>query len=62
MTPTAAQARHLSLMRLEQAAGQAFGYTEAPTREPKLTSSALVSSIVIALGASAMAATISYLI
>ena len=59
MTPAAAQARHTSLLRLEQAAGQAFGYAEeqepASTRSSMLLSS---SSFAIATVATALAATI----
>ncbi|MFF8798938.1 MULTISPECIES: hypothetical protein [unclassified Methylobacterium] len=63
MTPAAAQARHTSLLRLEQAAGQAFGYAEeqepASARSSMLLSS---SSFAIATVATALAATITYLV
>lgn len=39
MTPAATQARHISLLRLEQAAGQAFGYADEP--EPVAPRSAI---------------------
>ena len=63
MTPAAAQARHLSLMRLEQAAGQAFGYCD--DAEPEIARSTLLlssSGFAIATVATALAATITYLV
>lgn len=63
MTPAAAQARHLSLMRLEQAAGQAFGYADEP--EPTASRSGMLfssSGFAIATVATALAATITYLV
>lgn len=63
MTPAAAQARHTSLLRLEQAAGQAFGYSEekepAGGRASVLLSS---SGFAIATVATALAATITFLV
>ena len=62
MTP-AAEARHVSLLRLEQAAGQAFGYAEDP--EPVIARPSLLlspSSFAIATVATALAATITYLV
>ena len=63
MTTAAAQARHLSLLRLEQAAGQAFGCEDA---EPVAVSrSAMLltpTTITIATFATAVAATITYLV
>jgi len=59
----AAQARHLSLSRLERAAGQAFGYEE---QEPVAVSrgSMLLSQSGFALAtvATAVAATITYFV
>ena len=63
MTPAAAQARHTSLLRLEQAAGQAFGYAEE--QEPESARSSMLlssSSFAIATVATALAATITYLV
>lgn len=63
MTPAAAEARHLSLLRLEQAAGQAFGYAEE--QEPVITRSSLLfssSGLAIATVPTALAATITYLV
>lgn len=63
MTPAAAQARHISLTRLEQAAGQAFGY--ADEAEPVVSRSAMLlssSSFALATVATALAATITYLV
>lgn len=63
MTPAAAQARHTSLLRLEQAAGQAFGYAEE--REPASARSSMLlssSGFAIATVATALAATITYLV
>ncbi|BAU92047.1 hypothetical protein MPPM_3442 [Methylorubrum populi] len=63
MTPAAAQARHLSLVRLEQAAGQAFGYADEP--DPAVSRSSMLfssSGFAIATVATALAATITYLV
>lgn len=63
MTSAAAQARHLLLVRLEQAAGQAFGWPdEGVSSEPR--SSLFVSPTTIALAtvATAVAATLTYLV
>ncbi|GEO97940.1 hypothetical protein [Methylobacterium haplocladii] len=63
MTTAAAQARHLSLVRLEQAAGQAFGCADegdrVAVRGPMLLTP---TAITIATFATAVAATISYLV
>lgn len=64
MTTAAAQARHLSLVRLEQAAGEAFGCpVEA---EPVVDSRAAMlltpTTITLATVATAVAATITYLV
>ncbi|CAO4164630.1 hypothetical protein [Methylorubrum populi] len=62
MTP-AAEARHTSLMRLEQAAGEVFGYAEE--QGPVLSRSSLLlssSGLAIATVATALAATITYLV
>ncbi|WP_438344613.1 hypothetical protein [Methylorubrum populi] len=63
MTPAATQALHISLLRLEQAAGQAFGYADEP--EPVAPRSAILfssSGFAIATVATAVAATITYLV
>ena len=64
MTNAAAQARHLSLVRLEQAAGQAFGCPEEA--EPIIASRTSLlltpTTITIATFATAVAATITYLV
>ena len=63
MTTAAAQARHLSLQRFERAAGQAFG---CPEDEPALaargTTLLTPTAITLATVATAVAATITYLI
>lgn len=58
----AAQARHLSLARLERVAGQAFGYSEdiEPVAPRYLLSAS--SSIALATVATALAATFSYFV
>ncbi len=59
----AAQARHLSLSRLERAAGQAFGYEE---HEPVAVSRGSLmfanSGFALATVATALAATITYFV
>ena len=64
MTNAAAQARHLSLVRLEQAAGQAFGCPE--DAEPAARSRGALffspTAITLATFATALAATITYLV
>ena len=64
MTPAAAQARHSSLLRLEQAAGQAFGYAEEhePVAAPRATMLLTSSGFALATVATALAATLSYLV
>lgn len=63
MTPAATQARHLSLIRLEQAAGQAFGYADEPEAATSRSSMLFSSSgFAIATVATALAATITYLV
>ncbi len=63
MSAAAAQARHSALLRLEQAAGQAFGYAEE--HEPAASRSAFLfssSGFAIATVATALAATLTYLV
>ncbi|WP_232628938.1 hypothetical protein [Methylobacterium sp. Leaf118] len=64
MTTAAAQARHLSLQRLERAAGEAFGCTE--DSEPTVASRGLFlvnsTTITFATVATALATTIGYLV
>lgn len=64
MTTAAAQARHLSLQRLERAAGEAFGC--AQEAEPAVTArgSLMVNPTTIAFAtvATAVATTIGYLV
>lgn len=64
MTTAAAQARHLSLVRLEQAAGRAFGCPEEA--EPAAASRAALlltpTTMALATFATAVAATITYLV
>lgn len=58
----AAQARHLSLVRLERAAGQAFGYEE---HEPVAVRGSMMlahSGFALASVATALAATITYFV
>lgn len=63
MTQAAAQARHLSLLRLEQAAGQAFGCEEAEPVIAARTAALLTpTTITLATFATAVAATITYLV
>jgi len=62
MTTAAAHARHLSLLRMEQAAGCAFGF--ADEAEPAARTALLFTPATLALAtvATAVAATIGYLI
>lgn len=63
MTTAAAQARHLSLLRLEQAAGQAFGCPEDSVPSAPRTAALLTpTAITLATFATAVAATITYLV
>ncbi|GJE54755.1 MULTISPECIES: hypothetical protein [Methylobacterium] len=64
MTTAAAQARHLSLVRLEQAAGQAFGCADEGERVSALRGPMLLTpaAITLATFATAVAATITYLV
>jgi hypothetical protein len=64
MTSAAAQARHLSLVRLEQAAGQAFGCAEEVEKVVASRAMALLTptTITLATVATAVAATITYLV
>jgi len=62
MTTAAAHARHLSLLRMEQAAGRAFGFSD--DAEPAARTTLLVTPTTLALAtlATTLAATIGYLI
>ena len=62
MTTGAAEARHLSLLRLEQAAGQAFGYADETAPETKAALFVTPTTIALATVATALAATITYLV
>jgi len=63
MTAAAAQARHLSLVRLEQAAGQAFGCEEAePAIAARSATLLTPTTITLATFATAVAATLTYLV
>ena len=64
MTSAAAQARHLSLVRLEQAAGQAFGCPDEaePTIGSRTAMLITPTTITLATFATAVAATITYLV
>lgn len=63
MTTAAAQARHLSLARLERAAGQAFGCEEADKAPaPRASLLTPAATITLATLATALAATITYLV
>lgn len=57
----AAQARHLSLARLERAAGQVFGYEE-PAAAPRGSTLLTHSGFALATVATAVAATITYFV
>ncbi|KQT56239.1 hypothetical protein ASG52_23930 [Methylobacterium sp. Leaf456] len=59
----AAQARHLSLSRLERAAGQAFGYEEQESVvAPRGSFTMAHSGFALATVATALAATITYFV
>lgn len=59
----AAQARHLSLVRLERAAGQAFGYEDhEPVMAPRASMLLTHSGFALATVATALAATITYFV
>lgn len=64
MTNAAAQARHLSLVRLEQAAGQALGCVDEPEPKAAIRGTALLTPTLITLAtlATALAVTIGYLV
>lgn len=62
MTTAATQARHLSLVRLEQAAGQAFGCQDESATIEARSLLLTPSTITIATVATTLAATITYLI
>ncbi|HEV7440187.1 MAG TPA: hypothetical protein VGN94_11270 [Methylobacterium sp.] len=63
MSTAAAQARHLTLVRLERAAGEAFGYPdEAPRSAGRAASFVIPTTIALATFATAIAATITYLV
>lgn len=64
MTTAAAQARHLSLARLERAAGQAFGCPEEADKAPAPRAGLFTPATTITLAtlATALAATITYLV
>ena len=64
MTTAAAQARHLSLVRLERAAGQAFGCPEdvEPAIESRSAMLLTPTTIALATVATTIAATITYLV
>lgn len=62
MTNAAAQARHLSLARLERAAGQAFGCEDDGAGARARPSFLMPSAITLATVATALAATITYLV
>ncbi len=59
----AAQARHLSLTRLERAAGRAFGYEDhEPATAPRGSMLLTQSGFALATVATAVAATITYFV
>lgn len=59
----AAQARHISLVRLERAAGQAFGYEDhEPASTPRGSLTLAHSGFALATMATALAATITYFV
>ncbi len=63
MTTATAQARHLDLVRLEQAAGQAFGCADEPDTTVARTPMLLTpTTITLATFATAVAATLTYLV
>ncbi len=63
MTTATAQARHLDLIRLEQAAGQAFGCADETDTTRTSTATFLTpTTITLATFATAVAATLTYLV
>ncbi|KAB1071956.1 hypothetical protein [Methylobacterium planeticum] len=62
MSTAAAQARHLTLARLERAAGEAFGCRDDAPRVADRASFMTPTTIALATFATAVAATITYLV